>query len=138
MAKCFKKINNNMQYVVIFYSELPSSPVIDATRFVINKEATLTCQGSLGKPQDLRNLVLEAKPTGSPEFVSLFDQLEENVKFDKTECSFIKTVRTTLIAALFMSGTEVRCRVISEVGNFSSAVITISVETQGKLLSIEP
>ena len=107
--------------------------MIEATRFVVDKEATITCQGSLGKPQESRNLVLEAKPTESPEFVSLFDQLEEDVQFDKIECSYIKTVQTTLIAALFMSGTEVRCRLISEVGNFSSDVITVTVETQGIL-----
>ena len=109
--------------------------MIDATRFVVDKEAIITCQGSLGKPQESRNMVLEAKPLGSPEFVSLFDQLEEEVQFDKLECSFIKTVKTTLIAALFMSDTEVRCRLISEVGNFSSDVITVTVETQGILLT---
>ena len=134
MTFCLKVILFN---ILFSYSDLPSNPVIDATRFVVDKEAIITCQGSLGKPQKSRNLVLEAKPPESPEFVSLFDQLEEDIQFDKLECSYIKTVKTTLIAALFMSGTEVRCRLISEVGNFSSNVITVSVETQGKL-SIEP
>ena len=95
------------------------------------QETTITCESSVGKPQEARYLILEARPPFTPDFMPLMDQIAEDTQFNNTECTFIKTLRNSFTVAPFMSGVDVRCRTMSENVNISSDVITVTVEDQG-------
>ena len=109
----------------------PSQPLITTTRFVVDQEATVKCQGSLGKPENSRDMVFEIRAPMMPEFVVFDHVIVDDTQFSTTDCSFIKSFHTTVTVERFLMGLQARCRIISEIGNFTSDTVTFDMQDTG-------
>ena len=127
---------SNETHVILFGLEYPEIPMVHATRFIINQTATVKCFGKLGKHIGPTDMNIERRLENQELFSMIVNGVVSNTELSSSDCTYVKTLEYEFITLSNMANAMFMCRTTSEVGDYLSDIVTVSVESQGKCIYI--